>query len=297
MTHSELNSQYQLIDSGRGQKLEKVGKYLLVRPSAQAVWTQKLPPSEWKNADAVFVRKAGGDGTWKINNPALPKSWNIQIGSVTFIIKLTDFGHIGIFPEQHVMWKELAKIVCKERAETKGQGDFSVINLFAYTGGATLFLAEAGASVVHVDASRTSVQWARDNAKASGFEHLRVRWMIDDAFKFVTKEARRGKKYHGIVLDPPSYGRGPKGEVWKIDERMSELLFELKKIFHPKFSFLFLTAHSTGFSPLVLKNLLLETCDGLPGKVIASEMTLSSTTSKSDLPSGSMSLFRRDDSE
>ena len=277
---------YTLLDSGHFQKLEQVGPWRIVRPAAQAVWQPHWhsgsdnPRSSgdgsraWTQADAIFTRFSGGDGRWEIRSRKLPESWTIPIPHVgRMVIRLTDFGHLGIFPEQHRNWKKLAEII--QGAITLAPSEpFQVLNLFAYTGGSTLACARAGAHVTHVDASKTSVTWARENSEASGLGNAPIRWIVDDVGKFVAREVRRGSRYHGIILDPPSYGRGPKGETWKIEDMLPELLGLLKQILAPRFSFILLSSHSAGYTPLSLTNLVGDLWPLHEGEVIAEEMVV-----------------------
>jgi 23S rRNA (cytosine1962-C5)-methyltransferase len=276
---------YKLIDSGHFQKLEQVGPWRIVRPAAQAVWNPRLremtdgevlDARAWTQADAIFTRFSGGDGRWEIRSRKLPESWSIPIPYVgQMIIKLTDFGHLGIFPEQHRNWKKLSEII--QGTTHTGSTPFQVLNLFAYTGGSTLACARAGAHVTHVDASKTSVTWARENSEASGLGKAPIRWIVDDVSKFVAREVRRGSQYHGIILDPPSYGRGPKGETWKIEDMLPELLVQLKQILAPNFRFVLLSSHSAGYTPLSLTNLvgdLWPFSKGGDRQVVAEEMVV-----------------------
>jgi len=292
------NDSYQLIDSGNFQKLEQVGPYRFVRPAAQAVWRPRLSAQEWKRVDATFTRFSGGDGKWQVLNPNMPATWQIKSGPVAFQIKMTDFGHLGIFPEQDTNWLRLHKLVKhqiqKQANENPGKTpEFSVLNLFAYTGGSTLACATAGAKVVHVDASKTSVAWARNNAEISGHSALPIRWIIEDVKKFVGREVKRGSKYHGIILDPPSYGRGPSGEAWQIETDLFDHLTNLKQILADDFSFILLSAHSTGYTPMALTNLVESVADLKTGTVIAEEMVIKEVESSRLLPSGACCFFSR----
>lgn len=282
---------YRLIDCGNFQKLEQVGPWRLVRPAAQAVWRPRLGEQEWQNVDAVYTRFSGGDGKWTIKNKKLPERWTIDIDSIgKLVIRMTEFGHLGIFPEQHTNWKRMADIVRKRVAAGSAQ---NVLNLFAYTGGSTLACANAGANVVHLDASKTSVAWGRENAEASGLTDRPVRWIVDDVQKFVDREVRRESKYHGIILDPPSYGRGAKGETWDIETMLPGLLDELKKILADDFSFILLSSHSNGYTPQALTNLLSEIVPGQAGEFLAEEMVVQEDGSKRVLPSGACCFFIR----
>ena len=291
---------YQLLDSGNFQKLERVGPYLFVRPAAQAVWRPKLPDSVWQAVDARFTRFSGGDGKWTVMNRSMPPAWRIQTGPVSFTIKMTDFGHLGIFPEQDANWRRLHDLI---KARVQSGKDFEVLNLFAYTGGSTFACATAGAKVVHVDASKTSVSWARENAEHSGYDKLPVRWIIDDVKKFVGRELRRGSKYQGIILDPPSYGRGPKGETWQIETDLADHLKELGQLLADDYSFVLLSAHSTGYTPIALRNLVSSICDLSQGECYAEEMLVPEVGDKKStginvtieryLPSGASCFFMR----
>lgn len=283
---------YQLLDSGHFMKLEQVGPFRVVRPSACAVWDPALPEKEWKRADAEFTRFADGSGEWKIKNPEIKTAWPIQVGDVVFNLKLTAFGHLGIFFEQEKNWRQIHETVA---ARSRGGGSaFHVLNLFAYTGGSTLFAAAAGAEVVHLDASKSSVAWARENAESSGLSERSIRWIVDDVQEFVQKEIRRGRKYQGIILDPPSYGRGSKNQVWKIEEHLLPLLKNLQKLMADDFSFLLLSAHSPGYTPISLENQLRQICGGSqrPGRYDSGEMVIIEKTGRA-LPSGAYSFYLR----
>ncbi len=280
---------YRLIDSGNFQKLEQVGPYRFVRPAAQAVWTPRLDDATWAKVDASFSRFSGGDGKWTIHNKSLPKKWIIEQGPVKLVISLTDFGHLGIFPEQDANWDKLHQLI-KDRGAGR---DIQVLNLFAYTGGSTLACATAGAKVVHLDASKTSVNWGRENAEASGVGDAPVRWIVDDVQKFVEREVRRGNKYHGIILDPPSYGRGTNNEVWQIEQHMVPLLDKLKMILADDALFVLLSSHSNGYTPIALKNLLLGIVNESSGSFDPHEMLIHEQDSGRALPSGASCLYVR----
>ncbi len=281
---------YQLIDSGNFRKLERIGSFTLVRPSPQAVWAPLLPEAQWDEFDAMYTRFSGGDGKWTIKNKKISDNWTIDMLGLKIRMKLTDFGHLGIFPEQEPNWQKLESFVDASRQSIP---EFKVLNLFAYTGIASLMCARGGAEVVHVDASKTSVQWGRENAELSGLESAKVRWIIEDVQKFVGREVRRGSKYHGIILDPPSFGRGANNEVWKIEEHMVPLLSELKKILADNFKFVLLSSHSTGYTPIALQNLLSAVVDVGSGTFFSNEMVVSHQSGKALLPSGASCLFLR----
>ena len=284
--------EYRLLDSGNFQKLERVGDYLLVRPALQALWQPQLPESVWQSADAIFRRDDSGKGEWQSKRGRqLAPQWVVHQDGIPFIVRLTDFGHIGLFPEHYQEWQSLASAI----ASHKG-GPFKCLNLFAYTGSLTLQLARAGAHVAHVDASKKSVDWARDNAQLAGLAQQPVRWLVDDVRKFVTKESRRQSQYDGIILDPPSFGRGAKNEVWKIEDDLFNLLKELHPLCSENFAFLFLSCHTPGISGLALQNLL----SGLfknQGTLRAGELAINEEDSSRKLPSGSFCLWLRNEAQ
>lgn len=269
---------YRLLDSGRESKLEQVGDCLLVRPAPQAVWSPILPEKRWDAADAVYIRSSTGGGNWDFHNQ-IPEQFNIGFRGLKFIIKPTGFGHLGLFPEQSDNWEWIA-----EKIKTAGR-PVSVLNMFAYTGGSTLAAANAGASVCHLDASKGVVDWARENAALSRLSDRPIRWIVDDVMKFIEKENRRGKSYDAIILDPPSFGRGAKGEVWKIENDLTKLLADCQKILTDKPLFILLSCHSPGFTPLVLQNLLAEMMKGEKGILSCGEMVIPEETGRV-LPSG-----------
>lgn len=269
---------YQLLDSGRESKLERVGPYLLVRPSPQAVWSPDLPEKEWSNADAVYIRSSTGGGNWDFHK-RLPEKWEIEYRGLRFIIKPTGFGHLGIFPEHGDSWDWIEERIREVRRPV------NVLNMFAYTGGASLAAARAGGNICHLDASKGVVDWARENAALSGLSDRPIRWIVDDVAKFVQKEIRRDKKYDAIILDPPSFGRGAKGEVWKIEDDLLKLLNDCSQILSDNPLFILLSCHSPGFSPLVLQNLLAEMMKGRSGILSCGEMVIREETGRL-LPSG-----------
>jgi 23S rRNA (cytosine1962-C5)-methyltransferase len=285
-----MSNGYRLLDSGHFRKLEQVGPFRLVRPAASAVWDPSLPEKEWKRFDAEFQRFSDGNGEWKVKNPEIKEPWKIEIAGVQFQMKLTGFGHLGIFAEQEANWIQMRELVRARKPSV--DAPVRVLNLFAYTGGSTLFCADAGAEVVHLDASKTSVAWARENAKLSGLEERPVRWIVDDVQEFVDKEVRRGKTYHGIILDPPSYGRGQKNQVWKIEDHLMPLLQNLRKLMAPDFLFMLLSSHSPGYTPVSLENQLRQVCDpDGRGKYVSGEMVIRAETGLA-LPSGAYSLMK-----
>ncbi|HLB05637.1 MAG TPA: class I SAM-dependent methyltransferase [Thermodesulfobacteriota bacterium] len=278
MKGGNLIGGYQLLDSGRESKLERVGPYLLVRPSPQAVWSPSLPEKEWQAADAVYIRSSTGGGNWDFHR-RLPEKWEIEYRGLKFFIKPTGFGHLGLFPEHGESWDWVEERIreCK--------GPISVLNMFAYTGGATMAAARAEATVCHLDASKGVVDWAREDAALSGLDDRPIRWIVDDVAKFVQKEIRRGKTYDAIILDPPSFGRGAKGEIWKIEDDLIRLLAECKQVLSDKPLFVLLSCHSPGFTPLVLQNLLAEMMNDKSGALSCGEMVIPEISGRL-LPSG-----------
>lgn len=278
MKNKEVEKGYKLLDSGRESKLERVGPYLLVRPSPQAVWSPSLPEKDWQDVDAVYIRSSTGGGSWDFKR-RLPERWEIEHRGLRFFIKPTGFGHLGIFPEHGDSWEWV------EDRIRKANGAVSVLNMFAYTGGATMASARAGANVCHLDASKGVVDWAREDALLSGLNDKPVRWIVDDVVKFIQKEIRREKTYDGIILDPPSFGRGAGGEIWKIEDDLLKLLYECRKILSAKPLFIHLSCHSPGFTPLVLQNLLAEMMKEKKGASSCGEMVIHESSGRV-LPSG-----------
>lgn len=247
-TVSDFND-YELIDAVSGQRLERWGDIILIRPDPQVLWTGERKHPKWEMAHAVYHRSNTGGGYWeKLRN--VPDLWKISYHDLTFCLKPMSFKHTGLFPEQAVNWK-LAGDLIKD-----ANRPVSVLNLFAYTGAATVACLKAGAEVTHVDASKGMVSWAKENAALSGVADRKVRWLVDDCIKFVNREIRRGKKYDAVIMDPPSYGRGPNGEVWKIENRLSELLSATSAILSDNPLFFFLNTYTTGFSPTILNYLV-----------------------------------------
>lgn len=237
---------YLLIDSGDGQKLEQYGPYKLVRPCAQALWQPALPAQEWKKADATFSREENGG--W-VTHQSVPMQWQIEYQNLKFHIERTNFGHVGLFPEHGLLWGWLKEQIAKRE-------NASILNLFGYTGAATLFAAKCGAQVCHLDASKKVVEKARENAQLNGMEDYPIRWIVDDVFKFLKREIKREKKYDGIILDPPSFGQGSKGEVFKFESDLFGLLELVKAVLSEEPLFVLLTCHTTGVTPIVLSNML-----------------------------------------
>ena len=269
--------EYRLLQSGDGRKLERFGAVVTDRPSPAAVWPQK-DPKAFTRADARFERDASGRGRWR-NRVPIPRPWEIEFSGVRWGLRANDFGHVGIFPEQESNWRWIGKEV--ERIAAGGTQP-EVLNLFGYTGGSTLAAARAGARVCHVDASKTSTRIARENAEGSGLAEAPVRWIVEDALLFVEREVRRGRSYHGVILDPPSYGRGRRGEVWQLEELIMDLLEKCRAAMGDHPEFFLLTGHSPGFTPVVLANLVGTMFDG---PVEPSEMLIPADDGR-PLPSG-----------
>lgn len=279
-------SDYELLDSGDGRKLERFGDFVLDRPRSNAVWRPQLPPARWQAADASFVREGGSQWHWRRR---CPDDWVVNIDGLRFRLLPNEFGHLGVFPDHRACWALIAARVAARRA--RGGPAPGVLNLFAYTGGATLAAARAGAEVCHLDASRKSVQQARDNAALNELGSAPIRWIEDDAAKFLRREVRRGRKYEGIVLDPPSFGRGTRQEVFKIDLHLREILDLCRELLSPRPSFLVVTCHTTEFTPLVLRHLLSQALAGLPGELDCREMVLAGGPGVLPVPSGSLAAW------
>lgn len=285
MRAAENWKDYRLIDTSNGERLEEWKGVTLVRPDPQIIWKTDRKNPLWRNADAVYHRSQRGGGEWEYKKK-LPESWKINYGDLTFIIRPTGFKHTGLFPEQAVNWDYMSNLI-----RNAGR-PINVLNLFAYTGGATLACANAGASVCHVDASKGIVQWARDNAAASGLADKPIRWIVDDCEKFVEREIRRGKTYDAIIMDPPSYGRGPGGEVWKLEDCVYDLVQLCSRVLSDKPLFFVLNSYTTGLSPSVMSYLLSETVGKkFGGSVSADEIGLPVVESKMTLPAGSTAIW------
>lgn len=278
----DSRSDYELLDSGAGRKLERFGRHVLNRPCAQAVWSPQLPEAEWKKADAVFDREEGN--RWH-NRAALPEAWNITVDGIAFKLSGTDFGHLGIFPEQRALWRWIAETLTRAAARRPG-GKLSVLNMFAYSGGSTLAAARTGAEVCHLDASRGMVQWARENAALNKLGDAPIRWIIDDAHKFMHREKKRGRVYDAIILDPPTFGRGQHGELYKIEEDLSESLALCRALLSEQPALFLLSAHTPGYTPIVLHNILDQALKGLDPRIDAGEMCLTGAKPVYPLPSG-----------
>lgn len=282
---------YEVIDTSLGEKLERWGKYITIRPDPQIIWNTKKDDSRWKNFDGHYFRSNQGGGKWENRN--LPDVWTVSYGELKFNLKPMGFKHTGIFPEQAVNWDFMSD---KIKAETAKGKTVNILNLFAYTGGATLACAAAGAKVTHVDASKGMVQWAQENAVSSGLREKPVRYLVDDCIKFVQREIRRGNKYDGIIMDPPSYGRGPGGEVWKLEDNIFSLIKDCVSILSDEPLFFLLNSYTTGLSPAVTEYLLGITCrKKFGGEVSADEIGLPVTNTGLILPCGATAIWCRKD--
>jgi hypothetical protein len=240
---------YQILDMANGEKLEKWNNITLVRPDPQIIWKQKTYPEKWKKADAKYSRSNTGGGAWNYNKK-LPSAWQVKYKDLVFNIKPMGFKHTGLFPEQAVNWDWMINKIKSANKEIK------VLNLFAYTGGATVACLSAGASVCHVDSSKGMVSWAKENVTSSGLQDRKVRYIVDDVVKFVNREIRRGNKYDAIIMDPPSYGRGTNGEVWKFEDNIYDLVELCSKVLTDKPLFFLINSYTTGISSMVLENIL-----------------------------------------
>ncbi len=271
--------EYEVIDTSRGEKLERWGDYILLRPDPQVIWDTPRDNRMWGRLHAHYHRSSRGGGEWEFFG--LPQVWQISYGYLTFRLKPFQFKHTGLFPEQAVNWDWIG-----DRIRLAGR-PVRVLNLFAYTGGATLAAAAAGAHVTHVDASKGMVSWARENAKASGLGDRPVRWLVDDCMKFVEREIRRGDRYDGIIMDPPSYGRGPKGEIWKLEEKIYPLLQACTRILSKDPVFVLLNSYTTGLQPAVLRYMLeMVLVPGMGGHAEAEEIGLPVSENGLVLPCG-----------
>ncbi|MBD5471579.1 MAG: SAM-dependent methyltransferase [Lachnospiraceae bacterium] len=239
---------YEVIDTSKGEKLERWGSYILLRPDPQVIWNTPQKAKEWKKLNGHYHRSSKGGGEWEFFD--LPTEWSIHYQDLTFHLKPFSFKHTGLFPEQAVNWDWFREIIQKSGRPVK------VLNLFAYTGGATLAAAKAGAAVTHVDASKGMVTWAKENAASSGLADAPIRYLVDDCVKFVEREIRRGNTYDGIIMDPPSYGRGPKGEIWKIEDSIYPFIELASQLLSKEPLFFLINSYTTGLQPAVLSYLL-----------------------------------------
>ena len=269
---------YEILDMANGEKLERWGNVILIRPDPQIIWKNKSFPEKWNKANARYNRSSSGGGAWKYNSK-MPENWQIKYKDLVFNIKPMGFKHTGLFPEQAVNWDWMISKIQNAKREIK------VLNLFAYTGGATVACSYAGASVCHVDSSKGMTTWAKENIVSSGLKDKPVRFIVDDVVKFVNREIRRGNKYDGIIMDPPSYGRGTNGEVWKFEDNISDLVELCSKVLSDKPLFFLINSYTTGISSTVLENILRLNIKK-DGKFSHGEIGLPMTNSKLILPCG-----------
>ena len=263
---------YEVLDTSAGEKLERWGDYILVRPDPQVIWNTPHKVREWKQKNGHYHRSNKGGGQWEFFD--LPEQWEISYGNLKFHLKPFHFKHTGLFPEQAVNWEWSGNLIREAKKKNPGK-EIKVLKLFAYTGGATVACADAGAAVTHVDASKGMVTWAKENAAASGLANAPIRYLVDDCVKFVEREIRRGNHYDAIIMDPPSYGRGPKGEIWKIEEKIFPLVQLCTKVLADKPLFFLINSYTTGLQPAVLSYMLnLELKSRFGGTVEADEIGL-----------------------
>lgn len=282
---------YEVIDCSKGEKLERWGDYLLVRPDPQVIWDTPKKEKGWRKMNGHYHRSSKGGGEWEFFQ--LPKEWTIQYSlpinkKLTFHLKPFSFKHTGLFPEQAANWNWFSQLIAD--AVSKGR-QVKVLNLFAYTGGATLAAAAAGASVTHVDASKGMVTWAKENAISSGLKDAPIRWLVDDCVKFVEREIRRGNHYDAIIMDPPSYGRGPKGEIWKIEESVYPLIQLCSQILTDNPLFFLINSYTTGLQPAVLSYMISTVLGTANGTVTASEIGLPVSSNGLVLPGGASGRY------
>ncbi len=270
---------YEIIDMASGEKLERWGNIKLIRPDPQIIWKNKSIPSEWKSANARYNRSSTGGGAWEYSK-RLPESWQVKYKDLTFNIKPMGFKHTGLFPEQAVNWDWMINKIKQSKRDIK------VLNLFAYTGGATVACLSAGASVCHVDSSKGMTTWAKENVESSGLREKPVRFIIDDVVKFVQREIRRGNKYDAIIMDPPSYGRGKNGEVWQFENNIADLVELCTQVLSDNPLFFLINSYTTGISSKVLANLLELNMKRYNGKITSGEIGLPMKNSKLVLPCG-----------
>ncbi len=283
---SEWND-YEVIDTSKGEKLERWGEYILVRPDPQVIWDTPKNHKGWKKMNAHYHRSSKGGGEWEFID--LPKQWNIKYKELTFNLQPFNFKHTGLFPEQAVNWDWFSKKINMEKDK-----QVRVLNLFAYTGGATLAAAKAGAAVTHVDASKGMVTWAKENASSSGLAEAKIRYIVDDCVKFVEREIRRGNKYDAIIMDPPSYGRGPKGEIWKIEDSIYSFIQLCAQLLSDDPLFFLVNSYTTGLQAGVLSYMIYEGIGKkYNGLVTADEIGLPVTSNGLVLPCGASGRWER----
>ena len=278
---------YELLDSGEGEKLERYGKFILSRPDPQALWEKRLPISEWQKADAVFAH-SGDKGGWK-KKSNLPEKWKIEFGGLSFFVKPTAFKHTGLFPEQEPNWRW---IIDKIKSANLNR-TISVLNLFGYTGGATLAALSAGASVAHIDGSKSAIAWAKENSVLSGLAEKPVRWILDDAREFIKREIRRGGLYDGIVMDPPAFGHGPKKELWKIEDDFLGFMKLCQEVLSDTPIFFLNNGYSAGYSAIAYENNLSPLVKKFGGEIEKGELAIEESGTGRLLPAGIFARWSR----
>lgn len=287
MRSSEFWEDYELIDSSSGERLERWGNIILIRPDPQVIWNTERKNPLWHNAHARYLRSSSGGGRWQVYQD-IPDAWQVNYRDLVFNVKPMGFKHTGIFPEQAVNWDFAADII------KKADRPLNILNLFGYTGCATISCLKAGASVCHVDASKGMVAWAKENAASSGVIDRPVRWIVDDCQKFVAREIRRGRKYDGIIMDPPSYGRGPSGEIWKLEEQLYSFVELCLGVLSENAEFIILNSYTTGLSPSVMEYILGELIiPRFGGRVSSDEIGIRVTDTALTLPCGSTAIWQR----
>ena len=285
MWYSENWKDYELLDTSDGERLERWGKYILIRPDPQIIWKGVKNHPAWKKADGIYRRSSNGGGGWITNK--MSEQWNISYGELGFVLRPMGFKHTGLFPEQAANWDWFSSLIRNAERPVK------VLNLFAYTGGATVAAAKAGASVCHVDAAKGMVAQAKENAKLSGLEDAPIRYIVDDCKKFVEREIRRGNRYDGIIMDPPSYGRGPGGEVWKIEDSVDEFVSLVSQVLSDKPLFFLINSYTTGLSPLAMKYIIdMRVADRFGGNTEVGELGLPVTQTGGILPCGASARWQ-----
>ena len=283
---AESWKEYEVLDTSQGEKLERWGKYILIRPDPQILWNTEKKQPGWKKPNGHYHRSSKGGGEWKFSH--LPDEWTIHYKDLQFHLKPFKFKHTGLFPEQAVNWEWIEQKIRQSRRPLR------VLNLFAYTGGAPLAAAKAGAAVTHVDASKGMVGWARENAASSGLSGAPIRWLVDDCVKFVEREIRRGSRYDGIILDPPSYGRGPRGEVWKIEESIYPFISLTAQVLSKTPVFYLINSYTTGLQPAVLSYMINSVIvKKFGGQVEADEIGLPVTSTGLTLPCGASARWSK----
>ncbi|MCL5782219.1 MAG: class I SAM-dependent methyltransferase [Patescibacteria group bacterium] len=292
---TEAMRDYALLDSGEGEKLERYGKYVLRRPDPQALWKRHLSDARWQAADGTFMRSDEGADWWM--SASVPTKWEIELAGIKFWIRPTTFKHTGVFPEQVANWGWLESMI-SHRLKSDSSANVEVLNLFGYTGGATLACAKAGAKVVHIDGSKVAIGWARENAELSGLADKPTRWILDDARAFVKREIKRGRKYSGIIMDPPSFGHGPEGQLWKIEDDLLPLIDICMNIMEDRPLFFLINGYAAGYSALAYKNILAPLVEKHGGDIEMGELAIREELSDEEgrvLPCGIFARWSQND--